>query len=136
MRNVLLLSCLLTGVLAVSCIHNTANAVSANALSATSPSNLVLARVYVRGPRGGGAVVGPRGAAVAVHMDEEPWLVDQTGDAMWLAGAITEVSGMAPEGATGAVAGGHTASADAGEAPRSASCGFADKFACRGFTAE
>jgi hypothetical protein len=48
-------------------VYSPANAVLANSHAlgmATSSSNFHLARAVVRGPRGGGAVVGPRGAVV------------------------------------------------------------------------
>ena len=64
MRKVLLLSCSLIGFLA---FHSPARAVSANPHPLdviASPSNFDLARLVVRGPRGGRAVVGPRGAVV------------------------------------------------------------------------
>lgn len=67
MRKVLLLSCLLTGFLTFGGIHNSTNAAPTNArpLNAiVSPSDFHLARAFVRGPRGGRAVVGPRGAFV------------------------------------------------------------------------
>src|SRR6185437_14279229 len=66
MTRVLLLSVALVGLLALAG-HNAARAVSADPhpLSAVvSPSNVQLARAAVRGPRGGRAVVGRRGAAV------------------------------------------------------------------------
>jgi hypothetical protein len=66
MRKVLLLSCFLTGLVAFGGIHSSASAtlINPHPLNVVAPSNLHLARVYVRGPRGGGAVVGPRGAVV------------------------------------------------------------------------
>lgn len=66
MTRVLLLSVALVGLLALGG-HNAARAVSADPhpLSAVvSPSNVHLARAVVRGPRGGRAAVGRRGAVV------------------------------------------------------------------------
>jgi len=66
MTRVLLLSVALVGLLALGG-HNAARAVSADPhpLSAVvSPSNVQLARAVARGPRGGRAAVGRRGAAV------------------------------------------------------------------------
>lgn len=67
MRKVLLLSCSLIGFLAFAASNSPTLAVSANPhpLNAVAPSsNVHLARVVVRGPRGGSAVVGRRGAVV------------------------------------------------------------------------
>jgi hypothetical protein len=66
MRRALLLSVALLGLLA-SATHNGARALPANPhpLGAIAPpSDLQLARAVARGPRGGVAVRGPRGAAV------------------------------------------------------------------------
>jgi hypothetical protein len=67
MHKILVLSCALIGSTVAFSVHNPALAISAAAhpfSAVSSEPDVQLARVYVRGPYGGRAVVGPRGAVV------------------------------------------------------------------------